>query len=371
MKRKAFTLVELLVVIAIIGILIGLLLPAVQAAREAARRMQCNNNMKQVGLALQNYHDTQKAFPAYRIKRNNKSDRWGVMYALTPYMEQQSLYSQIEGDAKAKFTAGGGNNEILPDRQASEAFNTAVISTLCCPSDQYATEIDGGAAANNTSGSNVMPCLADIILVNTLYDHSNAGHYTLGQVNARALFVANNWQTMGRIKDGTSNTIAMSESVASSNVHNEGEKDRRVRGGVSDCNDVYGGSTSIVAPAKCIAKRDTVDSTFITNPHRSLRGRRWADALPALIGFNTCLPPNSPSCVRGGYLGWGFMSANSNHSGGVNVLMCDGAVRFVSETINCGDLTKTYNCKTYYSEESPFGVWGAMGSMNGHETASL
>jgi prepilin-type N-terminal cleavage/methylation domain-containing protein len=96
-KRSGFTLVELLVVIAIIGILVGLLLPAVQAAREAARRMQCSNNMKQIGLAMHNYHDTHKSFPTFVI-HNGQGDYWRGYSAFTqmlPFIEQGNLSNSL------------------------------------------------------------------------------------------------------------------------------------------------------------------------------------------------------------------------------------------------------------------------------------
>src|SRR6187431_1839409 len=97
--RRAFTLVELLVVIAIIGVLVALLLPAVQAAREAARRMQCTNNLKQLGLAVHNYHDTNNVFPPQMMNINTSNDRrWGWGAVTLPYIEQGALYQQLNPD---------------------------------------------------------------------------------------------------------------------------------------------------------------------------------------------------------------------------------------------------------------------------------
>ena len=135
---RGFTLVELLVVIAIIGILIALLLPAVQAAREAARRSQCVNNVKQIGLSLQNYHDKNGAFISFQYQPNNPNSRMSGIVGLLPYMDQQPIYDQIASNSGTTLSAAGTNtyiawgptpwtNDYLPYRQ--------VISACLCPSD--------------------------------------------------------------------------------------------------------------------------------------------------------------------------------------------------------------------------------------------
>lgn len=373
MKRKGFTLVELLVVIAIIGILIGLLLPAVQAAREAARRMKCTNNMKQLGLSLQNYHDVQHAFPARqwaKVTAGNTSAQWGAFYALLPYMEQVAAYSQIESDIKIKEKATPKPSDVAADTRASSAFATLQIEGLYCPSDENASPITNGPGAA-TTGTNYMLCNADIVLVNTSMDHnSSPDHYSATQIMNRAVFHCNVWQSMSSIIDGTSNTIAMSECVASPAAE-WGTAPVQLKGGISFCSDVYGGANNI-NPTACLKKRNTVEPNQIDNPVRSLRGKRFGDGAMGLIAFNTILPPNSPSCSRtADFWGWGFYSASSQHSGGVNAVCVDGSVHFISETIDCGDLTQMPKPKVYFSGASPFGIWGAYGSIAGGETKTL
>ncbi len=371
-KRSGFTLVELLVVIAIIGILIGLLLPAVQAAREAARRMQCTNNLKQLGLSLQNYHDICNSFPARqwaKVTAGNTSAQWGALYSLLPYMEQSATYNQVEGDIKTKERATPKPNDVAADSRSSSAFNTLQIEGLYCPSDENAKPITNGPTAA-TTGTNYMLCNADIVLVNTAMDHSfHSDHYSADQIMNRAVFHCNVWQSMSSILDGTSNTIAMSESVASPSFESSSAP-VELKGGISACPGVYGGNHD-VDPTACIKKRNSVKSFKIDNPVRSLRGKRFGDGTMSMVAFNTCLPPNSPSCSRSDLWGWGFYSANSEHSGGVNTVFVDGAVRFISDTINCGDLTQKPKPREYYSGKSPFGIWGAYGSIAGSETEAL
>ncbi len=129
-RRGGFTLVELLVVIAIIGILIGLLLPAVQAAREAARRMQCTNNLKQLGLGFQNYHDVNGALMAGTNGANGLTWAWKIL----PFIEQNSLYQLITWNP-ATYHGSDGNAAVFNQKNR--------ISTLCCPSDNPKSVIAG------------------------------------------------------------------------------------------------------------------------------------------------------------------------------------------------------------------------------------
>jgi len=372
-RRRGFTLVELLVVIAIIGILIGLLLPAVQAAREAARRMQCSNNMKQFGLALHNYADVTGKFPS--LGTNCYGYAYvGGMVSMLPYMEQGALYD-------AMISAWKKTKGLPPDETLVDSLKTTPISTLCCPSDPYSTQIMG-ISGHLAPGTSIMFSLADVACENHIGNLTGpyGDNATLGttgsQMTGRGMFFVNVWHSLASIVDGTSNTVAASESGTASAVSKGSGYASELRGGVTNRppGGMVNGSWQLLA-ADCLNMRNPLNPSQIQNPTRSLRGRLFGAGGAQITGFCTILPPNSPSCARVGgdtsYAWWGIYSANSYHSGGANALMADGSVRFISDTIDCGGVNSYQTIKSYLSGKSPFGVWGAMGSINGGETVSM
>ena len=360
---KGFTLVELLVVIAIIGVLIALLLPAVQAAREAARRMQCTNHVKQYTLALHNYHDTNNALPAMGARVVNKdpatgasysTDEWTPVTFLLPFFEQQARYDAIMSRTVTAIW--------YPWSSATPIQGT--IPTICCPSDGNAT-----VSATTTSRTNLIPSLGDAI-----WDNRTAGN----AVGARSLFVRGSWKNMAAASDGTSNTVAVSETVATTTGDNRSAK-------ASGMNGVGGsGSPPSLAtdPRQCLDKLDPNNKKFLRSTYTFASNSSTADTFDAQRGYNayfmspawtafcTVLPPNSPNCSSGSRDSWGVFSATSNHSGGVNCGLLDGSVRFVSDTVNCISNGVTTPAQVT-SGQSQFGVWGAMGSISGGESTSL
>jgi prepilin-type N-terminal cleavage/methylation domain-containing protein/prepilin-type processing-associated H-X9-DG protein len=344
-KRCAFTLVELLVVIAIIGILIALLLPAVQAAREAARRSQCTNNLKQVGLALQNYHDTYNRLPTLHGGtggtnpwNNGNNGQLSGWIGLLPFMEQVPLWEQIsKGDSTfPPFGPAAWRTDFAPFRQQ--------VPGLRCPSDP--------AERTNPAGeqgiSNYAFCVGDTIQNN----QNNAN---------RGIFAGQRYSRFADITDGLSNTIAVAERAASRfSVGNT--TDSFVRGGTA----ASVGDTIHTNPTACLATASGGKYSGVSL--LSITGRYWVDGRPAALGVTTVLPPNSPSCLHDNRdWEWGIFSATSYHPGGANAVMADGSVHFFSETIDTGNLAIVQPS----SGRSVYGVWGALGSMAGGEPVAV
>ena len=377
--KRAFTLVELLVVIAIIGVLIALLLPAVQAAREAARRMSCSNNQKQFSLAMHNYHDVNGKLPGRYMKicpKNTSGDTlngaytWSTQTALLPFLEQQSRW---DGLHNMIFT----DTTYVPPTHFWHTYNDkspgrGTVPPFMCPSD-------GNSAVDNTltTRTNVLVSLADAMYRMNTYNSSGAWDYVnpvAQTVGARSLFAPATWKNMASCTDGTSNTVACSETVTPPST-NHGKIKSSIAAGLTTIN---------TDPRMCFTRIDPLDRTMLigqfVNQSSNLGDydaqRGWVawQAWQLHTTFNTVLPPNSPTCSASNRDGWGVGSATSNHSGGVNVGLLDGSVRFVSDTINCissplpsgGSVPQERN-----SGKSDFGVWGALGSIDGGESVTL
>lgn len=341
--QRGFTLVELLVVIAIIGVLVALLLPAVQAAREAARRSQCINNLKQFGLALHNYHDTFQTFPYRQGGTGHAADSEGGggntnagsgMIMLLPFLEQGPLYDEIASDG---FGPTPWN--------ATYAHWKQVIPGFLCPSDSPPSTL--GDSVYGTHGKN-----------NYMFswgDWMTEAGYMAEDKDPRGLFGFRSRVAIRDIKDGTSNTIAMSERAFS-----------------HDAKDVIGSIAINVSdpaenPAVCLTTLDPANPRYYAGSTTRRSGANWANGNPFFAAFNTILPPNSPSCAISGWGGQGgILPPTSHHPGGVVALFADGSTRFVSETIEAGDPTQPVSA----SSPSRYGVWGALGSKRGGEPSA-
>ena len=358
-RERGFTLVELLVVIAIIGILIGLLLPAVQAAREAARRMQCTNNLKQYALAIHNYVDAHEVLPAsrmnfYNFNTNQYDDKaYGgfvsATVALLPFMEQQARYDEFSSLAR------NAANNSWPF--ANTPVFTNVIPTILCPSDG-ASKMP--SPHQNMARTSICVSLGDGMWHNARPDW---GESASAKVDSRGLFAPLSWRPLAIATDGTSNTVAVSEMVGDANGS------LKVKGGVYKTGALHDGRAK---PAACLTDaRSANDPNILRSGTDTWRALLWTDGRSVNAGFTTVLPPNSPCCIYSwpniDNYAWGVFSPQSFHSGGVNVGMADGSVRFVSDTIDCGSA----NSYGVTSGESPYGVWGAMGTPEGGETTSL
>lgn len=337
-QKSGFTLVELLVVIAIIGVLVALLLPAVQQAREAARRMQCSNQLKQLGLALHNYHDTYNTFPARaagttgpNADTGHNSGRLSGSIALLPYLEQTALYDGI----------ARGNPAFGPRTWNSWAPWNVAPTMLRCPSDNY------------TGGR--------VDITNYRFSLGDSVSNIREAAQVRGIFGKLGWSGFRDITDGSSNTVAMAErNVTSFNLGAQTGM-IRVKDGVATGLGDLGQN-----PLECYT---AVDGQFYANPG-SVKGRGgwwWQDGQAERAGFHTVLPPNAPACITGGD-GSGdsqtsLISANSNHPGGAMTLRADGSTHFVPETIDTGNL----GMPAINAGISPYGVWGALGTKAGNE----
>jgi len=333
-RRRGFTLIELLVVIAIIAVLIALLLPAVQAAREAARRSQCVNNLKQIGLGLHNYHSTNDRFPmgVTQSPKNGPGDintswaGWSAQALMLPYVEQSALYNA------ANFS-WGVNPFGDPCYNVNSTVATTVINGFLCPSDPGSgkTNNNNYYASIGTTTNGMTNCGGGGSLLPNCSSQGSTGMFTY--------FLA---YGIKDCIDGTSNTIAFSEGQAgvAQNYKSVGNGFT----GVSDPgNDVlFDATTNMTAVIAGLQSCSNAVQAQSANLN-SGRGQMWAFGSTGYTLFNTIQVPNDSQFKFGdcrfGCGGCGMDSsfsngANSLHSGGVNALMADGSVKFIKSSIN-------------------------------------
>jgi prepilin-type N-terminal cleavage/methylation domain-containing protein/prepilin-type processing-associated H-X9-DG protein len=395
-QHNGFTLLELLVVVGIIGILISLLLPAVQAAREAARRSSCSNNFKQIALAVAQYHDAFEHLPPHGTGTfSNANDplttnqfRLSYLVSITPFVGQSPMWEMISGEHEGHPPLGDVNQEDaygmgmddmwmnetpthrytsmgpVPSLQSYEPWSFE-ISTYRCPSDP-------GIGAPSLGRTNYAACLGDAIegLDHGLWRHvsgqwSPSGE-ALMQATGRGMFVPRMITSFDDVTDGLSTTIMLGEIAT-----DLGDRDLRTQPSLHN-----GWSGGVLDDVQiCRTQLDPNRPQFwnIAGPVLPAngaqgRGYRWADSLPLMTGCNTTLPPNHELCFGGDETTIGTLTMSSRHQGGAHVAMGDGAIKFITDSIEGGynKGTVTLNGQGPYAPHSPspFGLFGAMGTRN-------
>jgi len=422
-RKKAFTLVELLVVIAIIGMLIALLLPAVQAAREAARRMQCSNNIKQFALAIHNYVDARKVipitaheFPERVVTGRGVIGNMGPQFTCLPFIERTAMYDTW-------LDSGNGPSSDDVHSNANMSYQLPVElrtkSPYVCPSDPVTASIP-------LAMSNYMTNRADA-MNNQVLGLGDASSPGMLRCDLRSPFSRANDRGLSVIKDGTSNTLCLAEACTSAKYN---EPELSLRGGtmritnagvistgnpatsntnawkgfagtrgILECLDLVAGNKEYIA-GLTLTRYGNVPANGATDGelrNRAVRrGFYGFSGRPADTGFTTTLPPNSASCIQAGADGgsgnresgaaWGTWAPSSYHSGGINAAMFDGAVRFIPDTINWTSANNLLTGPGGSPDQSPvvvnvdrwvptnrpseFGVWGALGTINGGESVA-
>ncbi|MCC6508624.1 MAG: DUF1559 domain-containing protein [Pirellulaceae bacterium] len=329
---RAFTLVELLVVIAIIGILVGLLLPAVQAAREAARRMSCGNNLKQIGLAMHNYESAHRKIPSnYSLGRSN-SGNFSVLAQMLPFVEQTSLHNLI--DFSQPMQVGCCPGTLTP---AFVGPASLVLPFLRCPSDDGPDVYDirtlsGSGPIERYAGNNYH--INGGTALGTLYD---------SRLPTDGISWTNSSVRLADITDGLSNTAAFAESLRGLANQTATAPTNSYQRRRTYINVACTWRSSTVPPAQpglannyqtpLDPKLFEAMTVAISRGWAGQRGAGWIHGREYYTSYNHYHNPNS-DIPDMGTCGYGVFGARSGHTGGVQVVRCDGSVHFVSDSID-------------------------------------
>ena len=319
LRRKGFTLIELLVVIAIIAVLVSLLLPAVQQAREAARRTQCRNNMKQLGLAFHNYHDVYQGFPAgWAIDQTNFNlHYWSV--AILPYLDQANIYNKWD-----QSTPNLNEAAVFGHSATAVANNTAlaknVIPAYLCPSNPSASTVENyGLYSLFTPASPIDLTWSagrnDYSAISGIRSDFGNLAYPLGQGGTRhGVLSGDGWEKIRNITDGTSNTVMVGERTGGRTIYTRNQPNAALNNFTS-----YPPNPGILQGYQGGAWAD------LYNDENWINGADLTGCGDPLLGFDGG-PCAINCCNQPGNL-------HSFHAGGVVALLADGSVRFLSENM--------------------------------------
>jgi prepilin-type N-terminal cleavage/methylation domain-containing protein len=408
-RRLGFTLVELLVVIAIIGILVALLIPAVQAAREAARRMQCSNKLKQIGLAVHNYYDALHYLPTAHGAVNPQAgkeladhNRLSAWVRILPYVEQESVYVLFQEKWPEK-----ASNATLMWAGNYYAQPTATLGRnmdfLLCPSQgaldpHPKTNGDEVIGRNNyhfvygdvSLGSRAVPdwpgqtdglrlvssCMYPEVSA-TIIDNRFAVDYP------RSFFA---WSYVEKgfeaATDGTSNTMISSERLGLSGSDSTGYDNKRPKEGSASITAAEGNitaaDTNVGTMATVHFTRGEIDSAKVATSGGNSPGGQWVNGDAHVNGLSTVLPPNTYAFHSGGTTrGMTLAGPSSNHTNGVNCGFGDGSVHFISDNVNALSTGEDPNTaevlrgEENVSGNSRWGVWGALGAASDGAAVSI
>ncbi|GAA5506043.1 DUF1559 domain-containing protein [Novipirellula caenicola] len=410
-RRCGFTTVELFGVLLIITVLVWMLLPAVQAAREQARRTSCANNLMQVGLGVQAYHEAFTQFPvqlsgtdsgAAAGKDNDR--RLSIFVGLLPFLDQQAAWDEIQKTRPFDDSFGYGMMSMYPDDESmypedefeseSESNEPWVaggpepfvgeyepwhweIAVYRCPSDP-------GTGEPGFGRTNYAACFGDGMVAadsgplrkvdeTFVYDETLAEQT---QAAMRGVFVPRVVTRRSDITDGLANTILLGEIAT-----DLGDKDIRtspISGPGPELRDHPNWARDMAMlvdperPQFWLVQAGTTELSLVGDVGR---GFRWADGMPLYSGFNTILPPNREITLEQDKDdSWGVLTASSRHQGGVHVCFADNSVRFISDNIDAGNDS---NPSVYAGSpnpagsKSPYGLWGALGTRSSSELSLL
>ncbi|TWT94501.1 DUF1559 domain-containing protein [Stieleria varia] len=336
-QQPRFTIRELLVVITVVAILFAILMPVIQVAREAARRMSCSNNSKQLGLSIHNYHSTYRRLPPLMFGTSSNQGQLSGLVAVVPFVEASGRWGTISGPST--FNNISYPPMGPPPTDTNYAPWLEQIPTYNCPTETDVSPVYGL--------TNYALCVGD--QVTGLYVNS-------GLDSVRGCFAPDCAIQFKDITDGLSNTVLFTE--IANRVDDQSLGNFSIGNGSKLADQPGACRQSVLAKYPMLfAKNVTLDAIG--------RGGSFADGTGGIGWVNTILPPNSPSCaIEGQRLYEGVFTASSRHPGGAHVTIADGAVVFVTDNIEHGDVTKPVVLETGLS---PYGIWGALGTRSSKE----